>query len=154
MTQPTPDKNSTQRFAALQHRDFFLIWIGYLISSTGTQMQFIAVNWHIFDLLRGETYTLQLFGREFALNASALGLGSIGLVRVIPIVLFALLGGLLADARDRRKLLLWVQVASTIIAGLLAVLTLTDHITILMIYLLTGAGAAASAMEQPARQSI
>ena len=154
MTQPTPDKNSTQRLAALQHRDFFLIWIGYLISSTGTQMQFIAVNWHIFDLLRGETYTLQLFGREFALNASALGLGSIGLVRVIPIVLFALLGGLLADARDRRKLLLWVQVASTIIAGLLAVLTLTDHITILMIYLLTGAGAAASAMEQPARQSI
>lgn len=154
MTHPTTYENSTPRFAALHHRDFFLIWIGYLVSSTGTQMQFLAVNWHVFDLLRGETYTLALFGRTFALDASALGLGSIGLVRVIPIILFALLGGLLADARDRRKLLLWVQVASTLIAGLLAVFTLLDRISIPMIYLLTGAGAAASALEQPARQSI
>ncbi|MEM7117597.1 MAG: MFS transporter [Chloroflexota bacterium] len=153
MSRSKPNKNPP-RLAALQNRDFLLIWWGYLLSNTGSQMQFIAVNWHIFDLLQGETYWLTIFGRELELNASALGLGSVGLVRVIPIILFALLGGLLADTRERRKILIWVQIVAGILAAILAFLTLTDQITIPLIYLLTAAGAATTAVEQPARQSI
>ena len=74
-----------------------------LVSTVGSQMQLTAVNWHVFELLRGSTYTLHLFGGEFALSGEALGLGTLGLVRVIPIVLFALIGGVLADTLDRRR---------------------------------------------------
>lgn len=117
-------------------------------------MQLIAVNWHIFALLRGQVFTLSLLGREFELGAEALGLGTLGLVRIVPIVLFALLGGLLADTVDRRKVLIWAQVAAMFFAAALAILTLNGRITIPLIYLLTAAGSAAAAFDEPARQSI
>ncbi len=147
-------KQKQPRLAAFQYRDFRLLWSGRLFSNIGSQMQFIAINWHIFALLRHQTYTISLLGREFELGAEALGLGTVGLVRVIPIILFALLGGILADTRDRRKLLIGVQSAAALFSAILAVLTLTGHITIPLIYLLTAAGAAVSAFEEPARQSL
>ena len=142
------------RLAAFQYRDFRLLWSGRLFSNVGSQMQLIAINWHIFALLRDQTYAVRLLGREFTLGAEALGLGTLGLVRVIPIILFALLGGILADTRDRRHLLIGVQSAAAIFSTILAVLTLTDHITVPLIYLLTAAGAAVAAFEEPARQSL
>jgi MFS family permease len=142
------------RLAAFQYRDFRLLWSGRLFSNIGSQMQLIAINWHIFALLRDQTVTISLLGREFELGAEALGLGTVGLVRVIPIILFALLGGILADTRDRRKLLIGVQTAAALFSVILAVLTLTERITIPLIYLLTAAGAAVSAFEEPARQSL
>ncbi len=151
----TSKKNKTHgRLAALQYRDFRLLWFGRLLSNTGSQMQIIAINWHIFEILRGQEYVLTLFGREVAFGAEALGLGTVGLARVIPIVIFALIGGILADTRDRRTLLIWVQSASALFAVVLAVLTLTDSINLPLIYLLTAAGAAAAAFDEPARQSI
>lgn len=146
--------NETPRLAALKNRDFLLIWCGYLLSNVGSQMQLVAVSWHIFDLLQGQIYTVEFFGSEIELSASAIGLGSVGLVRVVPIILFAMLGGILADTRDRRKLLIWIQIAAGIVAGLLAYFTLSEQITIPAIYLLTAAGAATTALEQPSRQSI
>ena len=142
------------RLVALQHRDFRLLWFGRLLSTMGSQMQQIAISWHVFELLRGQTYSLDLLGRTFELNASAIGLGSLGLARVIPIIIFALLGGMLADSRNRRTLLIWVQTAAAIFSGTLAILTFTDQITIPIIYLLSAALAAASAFDEPARQSI
>ena len=142
------------RLVALQHRDFRLLWFGRLLSTMGSQMQQIAISWHVFELLRGQTYSVALFGRTLELNASAIGLGSLGLARVIPIVIFALLGGLLADSRDRRTLLIWVQTAAAMFAASLAYLTFTDRITVPIIYLFSAALAAASAFDEPARQSI
>lgn len=130
------------------------MWIGLFVSTVGSQMQFTAVNWHIYELLRGQSYTINLFGRSIDLGAEALGLGTLGLVRVIPIIIFALAGGLLADTRDRRKLLIWTQVASTFLAGVLAFLTITGRVTIPWIYLLTAALAGVAAFEQPSRQSL
>ena len=145
---------NSKRLVALQHRDFRLLWSGRLLSTTGSQMQNIAVSWHIFDLLRDQTLTLSLLGQEFELSAGALGLGSLGLVRVIPIAIFALLGGVLADTRDRRTLLIWVQTAAAIFSATLAILTFTNLITVPLIYLLSAVGAAAAAFDEPARQSI
>ncbi|MCA9972273.1 MAG: MFS transporter [Anaerolineales bacterium] len=142
------------RLAALRYRDFRLLWFGRLLSTTGSQMQLIAVNWHIFELLQDQTVTVNLLGRPVDLGAEALGLGTLGLVRVIPIVLFALLGGILADTRNRRTLLIWVQAAALLIAALLAWLTLSGQATVLWLYVLTAAGAAAAAFDEPARQSI
>ncbi len=142
------------RLVALQHRDFRLLWFGRLLSTMGSQMQQIAISWHVFELLRGQTYSVEFFGHPLELNASAIGLGSLGLARVIPIIIFALLGGMLADSRDRRTLLIWVQTAAAIFSATLAILTFTDRITIPIIYLLSATLAAASAFDEPARQSI
>ncbi|HYY42341.1 MAG TPA: MFS transporter, partial [Pyrinomonadaceae bacterium] len=68
----TPDDNSTTRtssFAALRHRDFRLLWAGQFVSLTGSQMQLVAINWHVYLLTR-----------------SSVALGLVGLVRVVPIV--------------------------------------------------------------------
>ena len=77
-----------------------------------------------------------------------------GLARVIPIIIFALLGGLLADSRDRRLLLIWVQTAAALISVTLAILTFTGQVTVPIIYLLSAAGAAAAAFDSPAREAI
>ncbi len=142
------------RMAAFRYRDFRLLWTGEMVSTVGSQMQLFAINWHIFELLRGQTFIVNLLGNDVTLGAEAFGLGLLGLVRVIPIILFALLGGVLADALDRRALMVWTRIVSAIVAGVLTVLTLSDQIDVNMIYLLTALGAAATAFDSPARQSI
>ena len=152
---PQPEKPAVwSRLPALHYRDFRLMWFGLFVSTVGSQMQFTAVNWHVYQLLNGQSVTLNLLGRSVELGAEALGLGTLGLVRVIPIVIFALAGGLLADTRNRRTLLVYTQIASLTFAGLLAFLTLTDRVTIPAIYLLTAALAGVAAFEQPSRQSL
>ncbi len=146
--------SSAPRFAALYHRDFRLLWAGTLISTIGSQMQLTAVNWHVYELLKGSTTTLHLFGREVALSSPALGLGALGLMRVIPIILFALSGGVLADTLDRRRLLLMTQSAATLFAAILTYLSLRGEASVAAIFLLTAAGAAAAAFDNPARQSL
>src|SRR5688572_27775689 len=101
MSKQNPAK-ALPRLVALQHRDFRLIWIGQLISMIGTQMQARTVDWHVAELLKDVSYTVQVFGQPMTIQADALGLGSLGLARVIPIVIFALIGGMLADTFNRR----------------------------------------------------
>src|SRR5687768_2338063 len=99
MAQPPP---YTPRLVALRSRDFQLLWLGELVSITGSQMQLVAVNWHIYELLRGTVYNVSIFGTSIDLGAAAMGLGILGLVRVLPIIVFGLVGGALADTVDRR----------------------------------------------------
>lgn len=139
---------------ALRYYDFRVFWTGLFISVIGSQMQLIAINWHIYDLLRGETVTVEIFGRVIELGAQALGLGTLGLVRVIPIIIFALFGGMLADTRNRRSLLLFTEGFDVAIAGILAILTLTGKATVGHIYLITALLAAMNALEGPSRQSL
>jgi len=142
------------RMAALRYRDFRFLWLGEMVSTTGSQMQLFAINWHVFQLLRGQTFTISAFGSDIVMGSEAFGLGMLGLVRVIPIVMFALLGGVLADALDRRRVMIWTRVVSALIAAVLTYLTLSGQIDVNSIYLLTALGAAATALDSPARQSI
>jgi MFS family permease len=144
----------TTRLAAMRYRDFRLLWTGEMVSTVGSQMQMFAINWHIFELLRGQTFILNFLGNDVVMSSEAFGLGLLGLVRVIPIVLFALIGGVLADALDRRTLMVWTRIVSAIVAGVLTALTLSDQIDVNTIYLLSALGAAATAFDSPARQSI
>lgn len=146
--------SDTPRLAAFQYRDFRLLWSGQLMSGIGSQMQLIAVNWHVFDLLRGESYVFNLLGRDVTFGAEALGLGTLGLARIIPIFIFALLGGMLADSRDRRKLLIWTHAGAALFAGILAFLTLSGNERLVFIYMLTAADAAMGAFAGPAEQSL
>lgn len=143
---------ATLRLPALRHRDFRLVWTGELVSTIGSQMQLYAIDWHIFQLLRGQLVPLPIGG--ITLSAEALGLGLLGLVRVIPIVLFALLGGMLADTYDRRTVMMATRVVAAALAGLLALFTLSGAITIWLIYGLTAIAAGVTALDSPARQSL
>src|SRR5882762_6815049 len=80
---------------ALQHRNFRLLWSGQLISFSGSTMQIAAILWHV-SLLAPP-------GRR------ALALGLVGLVRLLPIIVFSIGAGAVADAWDRRKIMLITQ---------------------------------------------
>src|SRR5262245_3258127 len=95
------------RFPAFHSRDFRLLWIGQLVSLLGSQMQMVALNWHIYELTH-----------------SPIALGLIGLTRVVPIIIFSLIAGIFADAHNRKKVLFITQSALTIFSALLAYLTL------------------------------
>lgn len=132
-----PTANNRTRFAAFQSRDFRLLWLGVFISGIGTQMQFVAINYQVYDM-----------------SQSPVALGSVGLFRVIPIIGLSLFAGLIADAVDRRRLLFVTQIFMMVIAAALAVLTATGVVNVWMIYLLTMLSAAAVAFDNPARQSL
>ena len=145
---------SPGRFAALRHRDYRLIWSGNFVSVIGTQMQFVAINWHVYKLLEGTTLTVDLLGRTVSLNSEALGLGGVGLARIIPIFFFALVGGTMADVVNRRKLLILTNGAAAASRPCWLCLSFAQRDTVWIVYLLTAAGAATSAFSSPAFQSI
>lgn len=127
-------------FPALRHRNYRLLWAGQLVSTTGSMMQNVAVFWHVSLLVPTED--------------KALALGFVGLVKFLPIVVFSLVGGVVADAVDRRKLMLAAQTAMTVIAALLAYFTFRGDVTPGLVYLLVGLHAAASSFDGPARQAL
>jgi MFS family permease len=124
-------------YHALTHRDFRLLWGSNLVSITGSQMQVVAINLHV-----------------YLLTGSALGLGIVGLTRVIPIIIFSLWGGVAADRYDRRKLMFCTQLLMTLVALALAGVTFYRHETVWMIYLLNALSASATAFDNPARQAL
>ncbi|MGH2343738.1 MAG: MFS transporter [Chloroflexota bacterium] len=141
---------ASPRLPALRHRDFRRLWLGQLVSTIGSQMQLIAVNWQVYQLLRGATLRVDSLGLHLDLSGQALGLGTLGLVRVVPIMLFALLGGVLADTHDRRSLILRAQQVEFLAALALAGGSLSGHIGFAALYTLTAVDASAAAFEQPA----
>lgn len=126
--------------AALHHRNFRLLWGGQLVSFSGTMMQSAALLWHVALLAPPDQ--------------KGWALGLVGLVRFIPIVLFSLLSGVVADAHDRRRLMLVTQVLMALFALVLAVLTFRGLAVLWPLYALTGLAAAAGAFDGPARQSL
>jgi len=150
LEEPKPEP----RFPALQVRDFRLFWLGEGVSAIGTQMQFVALNWHLYDLLRGQEQIWSIFGWELNLDAGTLGLGVLGLVRVLPIMIFALIGGILADKVERRKLLVWMYVISASVVGVLSYLSFTGRDSTTVIYVVSAILAATSAIINPSRQSL
>ncbi len=126
-----------ERFPALKYRDFRLMWFGLLISNIGTQMQFAAINWHI-----------------FILTGSAVSLGLIGLSRFIPITIFSLIGGTIADTHNRKRILFITQTILTILSFILAVTTFTHIVNPLIIYVITALAATTIAFDVPPRQAI
>ncbi len=130
----------TSPFIALRHRNFRLLWGGQLVSASGTLMQNVAILWHV-SLLVSPSH-------------KGLALGLVGLVKVVPIIVFSLVGGVVADALDRRKLLLVTQSFMMGVAVVLAVLTFRGLTVLWPIYLLAGISAAAAPFDSPARQSL
>lgn len=101
-------------------------------------MQVLAINWHISVLT----------------DYNPLALGLVGLSRVGPIIVFSLIGGAVADARDRRKVMIVTQSAMAICAAILGLMTDAGLKTVWPLYVLNALSASAGAFDSPARQSL
>ena len=131
---------SGQSFVALQHRNFRLIWIGLFVSFTGSMMQNAALLWHVSLLVPPER--------------KGLALGLVGLARVVPIIVFSMISGVVADAWNRRRLMLFTQIAATLVAVALGILAFRGTTALWPIYLLAALGSAVGAFDLPARNSL
>jgi MFS family permease len=126
-----------RRFPALAHRDFAIFWGAHVVSRTGTQMREVALTWHLYQLTK-----------------SPLALGLLGAFRVVPIVVLALGGGVMADAFDRRRLMLVTHSIFTLASAALAVATALGRATPTLLYGMVALSAAAAAFDNPARQAL
>lgn len=124
-------------YRALRHRDFRWLGSATLISAIGAQMQNVSIDWHI-----------------YVLTHSPLALGSVGLVRVVPIILFSIWGGVVADRHDRKRVQFCTQTIMATIAVALGLATYSGHDSIWLVYFLTALTAAANAFDSPARQAL
>jgi len=122
---------------ALKHRKFTLLWAGLFLSVAGSQMQLWALFWHIRSL-----------------SDQPIAVSGVGVARFVPILVFSLIAGLIADLRNRRKIMLATQSVMMLAALGLAVLTYLDIIRLWQIYLLTAIQAAAISFDNPARQAL
>ncbi len=125
--------------SALAHRDFRLLWSGALGSTIGTWMQKVAQAWLITTLAGAN---------------SAFFLGLDSLMGELPILLLTLLGGVIADRKDRRQLLLMSQYTQMTAAFILAALVYFDVVRLWHILALSAMTGIAQAFGGPAYQSL
>jgi predicted MFS family arabinose efflux permease len=120
-------------FKAFQYRDFRLMWFGACTSSIGTWMQIVAQGWLV--------YRLSNSGFWLAMDQFLAG---------IPIFLFSLIGGVIADRVERRKILLMSQYMQMATAMILTVLVATGTVHVWHILCLSFAAGLAQAFGGPA----
>jgi MFS family permease len=127
----------SSNFVALRSRDFRLLFLGQIVSLTGSQMQIVAVPYQVWKLTH-----------------SSLALGMLGLCRVVPVLLFALFGGVIADAIDRRRLMLLSQSLMALVSLTLAVTTHLGRASPGVVYAALALGGVALTLDGPARHSL
>ena len=117
-------------------KDFSLLWAAGLISYFGSMITYVAVPFQIKELTN-----------------SYVSVAISGLVQIVPLVIFGLYGGVLADALDRKKLIWVTEAFSLIFTGALLVNSLMDSPSLILIYVVSGLFAATSGLRQPAMQA-
>lgn len=130
-------EEAERAYRALRFRDFRLLWGADFLSSAGTQIQRVAIAWHVFQL-----------------TGDPLQLGLLGLCRFAPILIFGLAGGVVADRYDRRRTLLLSQLALMVLSAWLAWLTASDRASLGAIYAVTALSATFGAVAGPTRQAL
>jgi len=121
---------------ALRHRNFRLFFGGQTISLIGTWMTRVATGWLVYRL-----------------TGSALLLGTVSFAGQIPTFLLAPFAGVWVDRLDRRQVLIWTQTLSMVQSLTLAALTLSGHITIPLLLVLSVMQGCINAFDMPGRQS-
>ena len=125
------------RFAALCHRNFTLLWAGLLVSNVGTWMQNVAQGWLVLQLTN-----------------SPLWLGLLGLSFAIPMIVFPLVGGAVADRVNRIRLLYITQTGQLLVALVLAILTWLNLVNVWFILIGSFLSSTFLAFDNPTRQAL
>jgi len=124
-------------FSSLRIRNFRLFAAGQVVSNTGTWMQRVAQDWLVLELTHG--------------SGTAVGIAT-GL-QFLPLLLFSLWGGMIADRYPKRRVLMVTQAAMGALALLLGVLAVTGVVQPWHIYLLAFGLGLATMVDNPTRQS-
>src|SRR5215469_12301651 len=124
-------------FKAFHYRDFRLMWFGACTSSIGTWMQIVAQGWLIYRL----SHSAFLLALDQFLGG-------------IPIFLFSLVGGVIADRVERRRILLGSQYVQLASAGILTFLVATNQVQVWQILSLSLVSGFAQAFGGPAYQAL
>ncbi len=123
-------------FASLRNRNFRLLWIGQLGQASAMWSDQVARNWLTWQL-----------------TESATAIGLVNLFRALPLITFGLMGGVVADRFDKRKVLVVIQFWSFAVYVAMAVLLLTDSIKLWHVYLTAFLMGVGMALNQPVRTS-
>lgn len=123
-------------FSALRHRNYRLFFFGQMISQIGTWMQTTAQAWLVLELTH-----------------SALLLGLVGVLQYLPVMVFSLFGGVLADRFPKRTLLLVTQSVALVQASIMWLLVVTGTVQIWHILLLVALLGITNALDTPTRQA-
>jgi len=121
-------------------RDFRLLWSGLLISNLGTWMQFTALGYEVVRIAPSP-------------QLAALYVGLIGAGRAVPVLTLSPFAGVVADRFPRRRVLLITNTVTCLLAATLAIVIGSGHASIVLLMILSGAGAATQSFDAPARQS-
>jgi MFS family permease len=143
-TAPAPRPPARPRFAGLRkgfiaftYRNYRLFWLGQLVSVTGTWMQSLAQSWLVYEIL----------------NASPFQLGLVNVLQFLPVLLFGIPAGIVADRYPKRSILMVTQSIMMLLAALLAVLVITDVVQLWHVYVIASAFGCANAVDMPTRQA-
>lgn len=124
-------------FEALRYPDFFWFWSSYFVSNVGSWMQSISMGWLLFEMTHSPAY-----------------LGLFSALRMVLLISFFIIGGILSDRVDRRKAMLWIQLAYVVTSVVLAALISTGMIQVWHIFVLGAISSTTWALEQPVRQAL
>jgi MFS family permease len=123
--------------APLRHRDFRLLWTGMCVSLLGDGVFLVAMAWQV-----------------YALSNSPAALALVGVAMTVPTIVFLLLGGVVSDRLDRRRIMLGADVARGLAVGLMAVLSLTGALELWHVVALVAVYGAGQAFFSPAFDAI
>ncbi|MCB0907108.1 MAG: MFS transporter [Nocardioidaceae bacterium] len=118
-------------------RDFRLLWVAGTVFYLGGMVSYVAIPFQIYHLT----------GSNFAV-------GAVGLVELVPLIVFGLYGGALADHVDRRRLLVVTGVAQVLLTATLAVNAFLDRPSLAVIFVVAGLLSAASSLQRPSREAL
>ncbi len=127
---------ASRTFSALRHRNYRLYLISQSVSFSGTWMQGVALSWLVLEL-----------------TGSGTALGTVLAFQFIPTLFLAPVGGMLADRLDKRRLIIATQTLAGLLAILLGVVTLTDRVSLWMVYAIAVAFGSVTAVDNPSRQT-
>ncbi|MDJ0346404.1 MFS transporter [Streptomyces sp. H10-C2] len=141
---PDPDRPLSRLRALLpdlapwrSSRDFRLMWMAGVVTVFGSFLTFVALPVQIKEL-----------------TGSAVAVGAIGAVELVPLIVFGLYGGALADAMDRRKLILYSEAALGLLSAVLLANTLLPHPMVWPLYVVAALSSALTGLQRPALDAI
>ncbi len=141
---PSQTPRPRPRFAALRngfiaftYRNYRHFWLGQLVSVTGTWMQSLAQSWLVYEIL----------------GASPFQLGLVNVLQFLPVLVFGIPAGIVADRFPKRSILMVTQSAMMLLSAVLAVLVITDVVQLWHVYLVATLFGCANALDMPTRQA-
>lgn len=120
-----------------RHRDFRLLYIGQLVSFFGNMITSVAVPY-----------------QAYALTHSPLAVGLFGIVQLVPLLALAFLGGALADAFDRRRLVQLTELSLALLSATLLLNALLPASQLWLLYVVAGLAAGLDALQRPSLDAL